>query len=146
MAASIAAPHRRCDEMGVPVVCSQAGRRRRRAAVGGGGVWLGVWGEGGGSGDWAGCRECHVKPDWLLIGRKSDADMLGPAHRDAGAARVSGRRLAAAGRSLETTGRWIGARPFLFAFPFYFPCLAATGVSTGGFQSLPGIEAINRRV
>jgi len=50
------------------------------------------------------------------------------------------------GRSLETTGRWIGARPFLFAFPCYFPCLAATGVSTGGFQSLPGIEAINRRV
>lgn len=57
-----------------------------------------------------------------------------------------GDKAAAAGRSLETTGRWIGARPFLFAFPFYFPCLAATGVSTGGFQSLPGIEAINRRV
>ena len=57
-----------------------------------------------------------------------------------------GDKAAAAGRSLETTGRWIGARPFLFAFPCYFPCLAATGVSTGGFQSLPGIEAINRRV
>ncbi|WP_456155010.1 type II toxin-antitoxin system YafQ family toxin [Verminephrobacter eiseniae] len=110
------------------------------------GVLLAGWPQTPASGDWAGCRECHVKPDWLLIGRKSDADMLGPAHRDAGAARVSGRRLAAAGRSLETTGRWIGARPFFFAFPFYFPCLAATGVSTGGFQSLPGIEAINRRV
>src|SRR6218665_1044172 len=65
----------------------------------------------------------------------------------AGSGAASGQNaLAAAGRSLETTGRWIGARPFLFAFPFYFPCLAATGVSTGGFQSLPGIEAINRRV
>jgi mRNA interferase YafQ len=28
------------------------------------------------SGDWAGYRECHVKPDLLLIYRKSDADML----------------------------------------------------------------------
>src|SRR6218665_520465 len=50
------------------------------------------------------------------------------------------------GRSLETTGRWIGPRPFLFAFPCSFPCLAATGVSTGGVQSLPGSESINRRV
>ncbi|MGB9406034.1 MAG: type II toxin-antitoxin system YafQ family toxin [Terracidiphilus sp.] len=28
------------------------------------------------SGDWAGYRECHVKPDLLLIYRKSDADFL----------------------------------------------------------------------
>lgn len=28
-------------------------------------------------GDWAGCRECHVKPDLLLIYRKLDADTLG---------------------------------------------------------------------
>ena len=28
------------------------------------------------SGDWAGYRECHVKPDLLLIYRKSDADAL----------------------------------------------------------------------
>ncbi len=28
------------------------------------------------SGDWAGYRECHVKPDLLLIYRKSDADTL----------------------------------------------------------------------
>ena len=28
------------------------------------------------SGDWAGYRECHVKPDPLLIYRKSDADTL----------------------------------------------------------------------
>ncbi len=28
------------------------------------------------SGDWAGYRECHVKPDLLLIHRKSDADTL----------------------------------------------------------------------
>jgi mRNA interferase YafQ len=29
------------------------------------------------SGDWAGYRECHIKPDLLLIYRKSDADTLG---------------------------------------------------------------------
>jgi mRNA interferase YafQ len=28
------------------------------------------------SGDWAGYRECHVKPDLLLIYRKSAADTL----------------------------------------------------------------------
>ncbi len=28
------------------------------------------------SGDWAGWRECHVKPDLLLIYRKADADTL----------------------------------------------------------------------
>lgn len=28
------------------------------------------------SGDWAGYRECHVKPDLLLIYRKSDSDAL----------------------------------------------------------------------
>ena len=28
------------------------------------------------SGDWAGYRECHVKPDLLLVYRKSDADTL----------------------------------------------------------------------
>ena len=28
------------------------------------------------SGAWAGYRECHVKPDLLLIYRKSDADTL----------------------------------------------------------------------
>lgn len=28
------------------------------------------------SGDWAGYRECHVKPDLLLNYRKSDSDML----------------------------------------------------------------------
>ena len=28
------------------------------------------------SGDWGGYRECHVKPDLLLIYRKSDADTL----------------------------------------------------------------------
>ena len=28
------------------------------------------------SGDWAGYRECHVKPDLLLIYRKSDCDTL----------------------------------------------------------------------
>ena len=28
------------------------------------------------SGDWAGYRECHVKPDLLLIYRKSDSDIL----------------------------------------------------------------------
>jgi len=27
-------------------------------------------------GDWAGYRECHIKPDLLLIYRKSDADTL----------------------------------------------------------------------
>ncbi len=29
------------------------------------------------SGNWAGYRECHVKPDLLLIYRKSDSDILG---------------------------------------------------------------------
>jgi mRNA interferase YafQ len=29
------------------------------------------------SGDWAGYRECHIKPDLLLIYRKPDADVLG---------------------------------------------------------------------
>jgi mRNA interferase YafQ len=28
------------------------------------------------TGDWAGYRECHVKPDLLLIYRKSDPDTL----------------------------------------------------------------------
>lgn len=28
------------------------------------------------SGNWAGYRECHVKPDLLLIYRKSEADIL----------------------------------------------------------------------
>jgi mRNA interferase YafQ len=28
------------------------------------------------SGDWAGYRECHVKPDLLLIYRKSEEDLL----------------------------------------------------------------------
>lgn len=28
------------------------------------------------SGDWAGYRECHIKPDLLLIYRKSDANTL----------------------------------------------------------------------
>jgi mRNA interferase YafQ len=28
------------------------------------------------SGDWAGYRECHLKPDLLLIYRKSDAETL----------------------------------------------------------------------
>lgn len=28
------------------------------------------------SGDWAGYRECHIKPDLLLIYRKSNADIL----------------------------------------------------------------------
>jgi len=28
------------------------------------------------SGNWAGYRECHVKPDLLLIYRKSDSDTL----------------------------------------------------------------------
>ena len=28
------------------------------------------------SGDWAGYRECHVKPDLLLIYRKPDSDTL----------------------------------------------------------------------
>ena len=28
------------------------------------------------SGDWAGYRECHIKPDMLLIYRKSDSDSL----------------------------------------------------------------------
>ena len=28
------------------------------------------------NGDWAGYRECHIKPDLLLIYRKSDADSL----------------------------------------------------------------------
>jgi mRNA interferase YafQ len=28
------------------------------------------------SGDWTGYRECHIKPDLLLIYRKPDADIL----------------------------------------------------------------------
>jgi mRNA interferase YafQ len=28
------------------------------------------------TGDWAGYRECHIKPDLLLIYRKPDADTL----------------------------------------------------------------------
>lgn len=28
------------------------------------------------SGEWAGYRECHIKPDLLLIYRKSDSDSL----------------------------------------------------------------------
>ncbi len=28
------------------------------------------------SGDWSGYRECHVRPDLLLIYRKTDQDML----------------------------------------------------------------------
>ena len=28
------------------------------------------------SGDWAGYRDCHIKPDLVLIYRKSDADIL----------------------------------------------------------------------
>ena len=28
------------------------------------------------SGDWAGYRECHIKPDLLLVYRKPDADTL----------------------------------------------------------------------
>lgn len=28
------------------------------------------------SGDWAGYRECHIKPDLLLIYRKSNSDIL----------------------------------------------------------------------
>jgi mRNA interferase YafQ len=28
------------------------------------------------SGDWSGYRECHVKPDLLLIYRKTDRDLL----------------------------------------------------------------------
>ena len=28
------------------------------------------------SGDWAGYRECHIKPDLLLIYRKADTDTL----------------------------------------------------------------------
>jgi len=28
------------------------------------------------TGDWAGYRECHVKPDLLLIYRKSEPDLL----------------------------------------------------------------------
>lgn len=28
------------------------------------------------SGNWAGYRECHIKPDLLLIYRKSDGDIL----------------------------------------------------------------------
>lgn len=28
------------------------------------------------SGEWAGYRECHIKPDLLLVYRKSDADTL----------------------------------------------------------------------
>ncbi|MGC1157621.1 MAG: type II toxin-antitoxin system YafQ family toxin, partial [Acidobacteriaceae bacterium] len=28
------------------------------------------------SGDWSGYRECHIKPDLLLIYRKSESDLL----------------------------------------------------------------------
>ena len=28
------------------------------------------------SGDWTACRECHIRPDLLLIYRKMDADTL----------------------------------------------------------------------
>jgi mRNA interferase YafQ len=28
------------------------------------------------AGDWAGCRECHIKPDLLLIYQKPDAESL----------------------------------------------------------------------
>jgi len=28
------------------------------------------------TGEWAGCRECHVKPDLLLVYRKPDANRL----------------------------------------------------------------------
>lgn len=28
-------------------------------------------------GDYAGCRECHIRPDWLLIYRKQDDGALG---------------------------------------------------------------------
>ena len=28
------------------------------------------------SGNWAGYRDCHIKPDLLLISRKTDGDML----------------------------------------------------------------------
>lgn len=29
------------------------------------------------SGEWEGCRECHIKPDLLLIYEKTDDDALG---------------------------------------------------------------------
>ncbi len=28
------------------------------------------------SGDYAGCRECHIAPDWLLIYELSDGDLI----------------------------------------------------------------------
>lgn len=28
------------------------------------------------SGDWANHRECHIKPDWLLIYKKTEEDQL----------------------------------------------------------------------
>ena len=27
-------------------------------------------------GEWSGCRECHVAPDWLLVYRKDDARLV----------------------------------------------------------------------
>lgn len=31
-------------------------------------------------GDFAGCRECHIRPDWLLIYRKQEDGVLGLLH------------------------------------------------------------------
>lgn len=31
-------------------------------------------------GDFAGCRECHIRPDWLLIYRKQEDGALGLLH------------------------------------------------------------------
>jgi len=27
-------------------------------------------------GEWKGCRECHIKPDWLLIYQKQDKNLI----------------------------------------------------------------------
>jgi mRNA interferase YafQ len=27
-------------------------------------------------GDYAGCRECHINPDWLLVYRKTETDLI----------------------------------------------------------------------
>ncbi len=27
-------------------------------------------------GEYAGCRECHINPDWLLVYRKTEADLI----------------------------------------------------------------------
>jgi len=27
-------------------------------------------------GEWAGCRECHVTPDWLLVYKRNDAELI----------------------------------------------------------------------